>query len=268
MIIIFLLAALCAAFVYYARRTYMSKSRETVFKEAAKLQSEGTPDRAENVLERHLEDRFSESAFVALIHIILASGKYDKAIELFKKTERRKKNTMNSYLLWGYTHYLKGDYEAAQKIYEETMKKYPDNGDFIEFNVASLYIEAADTAKRPYDGADLEEAERILNRLLDSDKIKNKYNLYVNLGMAQSKLGKFEEAIYNERIALELIPKEDRNSSLFALAHYIAGLSLYNLNRADVKKAKEELEIAKRYTRNEDFLKKIQNALDTIGPSL
>jgi tetratricopeptide (TPR) repeat protein len=240
--------------VYNIYKIIKIRREESLFKDVKVLQELGKTDEAVRILEKDVALNFSEKAFLALINILLASEKYDKAVELFEQIEKKKKHTFSTSVVWAYTKFLKKDHKGALNIYDKLLKKYPENSSVIKSNIAAIYIEQ---------GKNLDEAENIYIDILKDPNFKTKYNIYINLGLTQLKLKKFNDAILNAQVALELIPKKDSVSSLFGMAHYILGISKYNLK--DWQTAKNELELAMRYNDHKEFIKKIDPILNIIN---
>ncbi|MCD6579982.1 hypothetical protein J7L48_10965 [bacterium] len=241
---------------YIGYGIYKRKHTENLLKEVSRLNKEGRTDDAVHVLERDVKAKFDETKFLSLINLVLASGDFKKALEFFEKTEKSGHRTFNTEMMWAYTKFLSNDLDGAIKKYDKLLVDYKENENVINFNLASVLLEKEDK---------LDHVEKIYMELLDSGKLQQKFNIYINLGYAQMKMKKYEDAILNEKIALEQIPQKDEFFGLFALAHYVIGLSNLYLNKKE--EAKNELEISKKYAKNKEFVDKINSALTAVNSS-
>ncbi|MCK4642450.1 tetratricopeptide repeat protein [bacterium] len=239
--------------VYQIISILKTRQKESVLKDVSGLVSDGKTDQAIDVLEKSVANSFSEQGFMALLNLVLASGQYSKAVKLIDKVEKTGKASFTTKMMKGYAYFLSDDHKAAINIYEALLKEHPDKSDVVRSNIASIYLE---------EETHLEKAEEIYKDILENSQLTTTYNVLINLGYAQMKLGKLEEAIINEKTALEQIPKKGDFSSLFALAHYVIGVSYYKNNKAD--NAREELQIAKRYTNSDEFNNKIDQVLNNL----
>lgn len=235
---------------------YKRKHMESILKEVDRLNKNGRRDDAIHVLEKEVKMKFNETKFLSLINLVLASGDFQKALDFFERNDELGHKTFNVEMMWAYTKFLNNDFDGAIKHYNKLLKDYKENENIINFNLASVLLEKEEK---------LEEVEKIYTDLLNSDKLQQKFNIYINLGYAQMKMQKYEDAIINEKIALEQIPQKDNFYSLFALSHYIIGLSNLYMNRK--KEAKNELEISKKYAKNKEFIDKINSAIAAVNSS-
>ncbi len=134
--------------------------------------------------------------FDAIINLANAQDEikeYDKAIENYNKAIELDKTCALAYNNRGFTYYNKKDYEKALQDYDKALLLNPKL-QIAQDNKTKLLSEI--------DGQD-EYKELIKN----SEEKTNSYKFYFNLGMAEARLGKYDEAEKAYNKSIELNPK-------------------------------------------------------------
>lgn len=119
-------------------------------------------------------------------------GKYDEAIENYNKAIELDSNCALAYNNRGYTYYQKKDYKNALKDYDKALLLNPKL-QIAEDNKTKLISEIGNS----------EEFKELITK---SEKETKNFKYYFNLGMAEARLGKLEEAEKAYEKSLELNP--------------------------------------------------------------
>lgn len=117
---------------------------------------------------------------------------FDKAIELYNKALEIDKNCALVYNNRGYTYYQKKDYERALNDYDKALLLNPKLQLAID-NRQNLIME-------------LEQLGDFEELIKNSNQQNNDYKYYFNLGMAEARHGKYEEAELAYKKSIELNP--------------------------------------------------------------
>lgn len=117
---------------------------------------------------------------------------FDKAIEFYNKALEIDKNCALIYNNRGYTYYQKKDYEKALKDYDKALLLNPKLQLAID-NRVNLVTE-------------LEQLGDYDELVKNSNLQNNDYKYYFNLGMAEARLGKYDEAEAAYKKSIELNP--------------------------------------------------------------
>lgn len=254
LLFIILLIGLYTLITYISK--YISKRKLlAVLKTAAELQKIGDLPGALEHLETNLNVfSFKDPIFASYISFLIANQKYDKAKKIIKETIEDPKEEFAAVNMLGYLATIEEDFPTAEQQYLRALELDPSKKKAIYTNLAVIYAEQ---------GIKLDKAADMLNEVLSIEDGANKYPVYVNLGYVLYKKKKFEDALINEKIGLELIPKGETFDSIRAFAHFIIGLILKNQNKKS--EARPELLIARQLVKNPKFRIKIQKELSELS---
>ena len=254
LLFIILLIGLYTLITYISK--YIAKRKLlAVLKTAAELQKIGDLPGALEHLETNLNVfSFKDPIFASYISFLIANQKYDKAKKIIKETIENPKEEFAAVNMLGYLATIEEDFPTAELQYLRALELDPSKKKAIYTNLAVIYAEQ---------GIKLDKAADMLNEVLSIEDGANKYPVYVNLGYVLYKKKQFEDALINEKIGLELIPKGETFDSIRAFAHFIIGLILKNQNKKS--EARPELLIARQLVRNPKFRIKIQKELSELS---
>lgn len=241
--------------ISYISKYFTKRKLVAVLSTASELQQAGDLSGALEHLENNLKVfSFKDPIFASYISFLIANQKYDKAKSILKETTENPQEEFAAVNMLGYLATLEEDFLTSEKHYLRALELDPTKKKAIYTNLAVIYAEQ---------GIKLDQAIDMLNEVLSIEDGANKYPVYVNLGYVLFKKKKFEDALVNEKIGLELIPKGESFDSIRAFAHFIIGLILKNQNKKS--DARPEFLIAKQLVRNPKFRTKIQKELSELS---
>ncbi len=156
---------------------------------------------------------------------LFSSGNYKKAIEIYEKILRKRKDIAQVYVNLATIYRKIGRINEARNILEAGFKNIPNNIEIL----SSLGITLVEVGE-------LEKAVKILS--IAESKDKNNVDVYNYLGVAYWKMGDFEKALFYYNKALEI---DDNDATIFNNLGSLY-LSAYQFDEA-VKYFKKALEL-------------------------
>ncbi len=240
--------------VTYCSKLFTRKKIVKVLREASELQKTGDINGAISVLEENLKDfSFSDPIFSSYISFLIANAKYDRAKDILKEMTSNKKEEFAAINMLGYVSTIEEKFEDAELYYKKALELDPTKKKPLYTNLAMIYAEQK---------INLDRAIEMLNEILNIEDGSNKYPIYVNLGYAYFQKGDYDNALGNEKLGLELIPKEEVYDSIRAFSHFIIGRTYKGQRK--MGEAKADLLIAQQLVKNSKFREKIQKELNEL----
>lgn len=147
--------------------------------------------------------------------VYLQNGKYDEAVQYFRKSLSLKPNYDMALNAMGLTHFMKGDFQQAITYFEKCLQVNPDLTEARNY-LGSVYQEMGM----------LEKAEREFRKAIEDETYKSRELPYYNLARLYLAQGKDKEA-------LQLVEKSIDINNRMIMSLNLRGIILERLERID-----------------------------------